>query len=61
MEGDSVLTQSPEDVLKILGNLQTAVDATASSANPLLTKWVIALASVFDKLEGADWKGKKQR
>jgi hypothetical protein len=32
------VTQSSEDVLRILGNLQTAVEATSSSVSPLLTK-----------------------
>jgi hypothetical protein len=34
---DTVM-QSSEEVLRILGNLQTAVEATSSSVSPLLTK-----------------------
>jgi hypothetical protein len=32
---------SSEEVLKLLGGMQTAVEATTSSATPLLTKYVL--------------------
>ena len=32
---------SSEEVLKFLGGMQTAVEATTSSATPLLTKYVL--------------------
>jgi hypothetical protein len=37
-EVDTLL--SSEEVLKLLGGMQTAVEATTSSAAPLLTKYV---------------------
>ena len=38
-EDETSLTS--EEVLKLLGSMQTAVEATTSSATPLLTKYVL--------------------
>jgi hypothetical protein len=37
-----------EDVLKLLGSMQTAVEATTSSAAPLLTKYVNLAMHIYE-------------
>jgi hypothetical protein len=41
MSDGETSTLSSQDVLRLLGSMQTAVEATTSSAAPLLTKYVI--------------------
>lgn len=38
MESDAEVILSTEEVLKLFGTIQTAVDATTSSSTPLLNK-----------------------
>ena len=39
-----VESMSSQDALKLLGAMQTAIEATTSSAAPLLTKYVLFLS-----------------
>lgn len=41
-----VESMSSQDALKLLGAMQTAIEATTSSAAPLLTKYVLFLACI---------------
>jgi hypothetical protein len=38
---------SSEEVLRLLGGMQTAVEATTSSATPLLTKYVLCNPCIY--------------
>lgn len=62
MESDAEVILSTDEVLKLFGTIQTAVDATTSSSVPLLNKWAcLAFKSMLQDSWYASLESKTKR